>query len=66
MKNGEYEALRAKFFKAYANVLADEQSQPIVIIEDKPYAWNRAYDEIRANTELGKKIIQKMHEVGLL
>ncbi len=66
MKEKDYEALKAKFLKAYANVLVDEQNQPIVIIEDKPYAWNRVYDEIRANTGLGRKIINKMHEVGLL
>ncbi len=66
MGEAGYDALKAKFLKAYANVLEDERSQPIVVIEDRTYAWNRAYDEIKANTELGRKVIKKLHEVGLL
>ena len=58
--------LASKFLKAYGSVPEDERSQPIVIIEGKTYNWNRAYDEVNAGTELGIKIIKKMHEVGLL
>lgn len=57
---------REKFLKAYANLPEDERGQTFIIIEGKPYNWNRAFDEIKANTELGNKILRKMHELGLL
>lgn len=57
---------REKFLKSYANLPEDERSQPFIIIEGRTYSWNTAYDEIKAETELGNKILKKMHELGLL
>lgn len=57
---------REKFLKAFANLPEDERSQTIVIIKGKPYTWNRAYDEIKAETDLGNKILEKMHKLGLI
>ena len=50
--------LSSLFFRAYSNLPEDERSQVIVVIDGKPYTWNRAYDEINAETELGKKILK--------
>ncbi|MBL7169534.1 MAG: hypothetical protein ISS48_00770 [Candidatus Aenigmarchaeota archaeon] len=58
--------IREKFLKAFANLPEDERSQIIVIIENRPYSWGRAYDEIKAETELGSKILEKMHKLGLI
>ncbi len=58
--------VREKFLKAFANLPEDERSQTIVIIEGKPYSWNRAYDEIKAETELGNRILEKMQKMGLI
>lgn len=58
--------LRASFFKAYSNLPADERSQVIVVINGKPYTWDRARDEIKSETELGKKILNRMKELGIL
>ncbi len=30
------------------------------------YTWNTAYDEVKANTELGIKILNKIKELKLL
>lgn len=57
---------KEKFLKAYANLLEDERDQVIVIIDGKPYAWNRANDEVKNDTKLGQMILQKMVELGLL
>ena len=35
--------------KAYANLIDDERSEIIVIIDNQPYTWNTAYDEINNN-----------------
>ena len=57
---------KEKFLKAYSNLLGDERDEIIVIIDGKPYTWNRAYDQVSQNTELGNKIVNKMVELGLL
>lgn len=57
---------REQFLKAYSNVPADERNQIFIIIDNRPYTWNNAYDEIKANTELGKKILKKINELKLL
>jgi len=36
------------------------------IVENKPYSWDVAYREITNDTELGKKILKKMGELGIL
>jgi len=58
--------LSALFFKAYSHLPADERTQVIVIIDGKPYTWDRAYDEIKAKTELRKKFLNRMEELGIL
>jgi len=55
-----------KFLKVYSQLLTDERTEIIVIIDEKPYTWDRAYDEIRNETELGKEILNKLHDLGLL
>ena len=58
--------LQALFFKAYSNLPEDERNQVIIVIDGKPYTWNRAYDEIKGETKLGKKILDRMDELGIL
>jgi len=58
--------LSALFFKAYSNLPTDERSQVIVVIDGKPYTWDRAHDEIKGETGLGKKILNRMKELGIL
>lgn len=55
-----------KFLKVYANLPEPEREQIIAIVEDKTYSWNVAFSEISNNTELGKKILKKIEELGLL
>ena len=58
--------LEALFFKAYSNLPADERTQVIIVIDGKPFNWDRAYDEIKGKTDLGKMILNRMHELGIL
>lgn len=58
--------LQALFNKAYANLPEDERTQVIVVIEGKPYTWDRANDEIKNATPLGTKILNRLHELGIL
>ena len=60
------EDLKALFLKAYSNLLTDERGQVIILIDSKPYTWDRAYDEIKGSTESGDKILKKLHQLGIL
>lgn len=57
---------KEKFLKAYANLPEPEREQVIAIIDNKEYTWNVARVEITNNTELGKKILEKMKALGIL
>lgn len=55
-----------KFLKVYANLPEPEREQVIAIVDKKTYSWNVAYAEISSNTELGKKILKKIEDLGIL
>ena len=60
------EELRSKFLHAYANLPEPEMDQVVIIIDEKPCSWNKAYNEITNNTPLGNKILEKLHLLGIL
>ncbi|MBT5022850.1 hypothetical protein HOK51_03980 [Candidatus Woesearchaeota archaeon] len=57
---------KSKFIKIYSDLPDSVRKEIIVVIDEKPYSWNSAYLEVHKETELGKKIIQKMESMGLL
>lgn len=57
---------KEKFLKVYANLPEPERAQVIAIIDNKTYSWNIAYIEISNDTALGKKILKKMVDLGLI
>ena len=57
---------KEKFLNAFANLPEPEREQVIAIIDNKTYSWNVAYNEISNDTELGKKILKKLENMGLL
>ena len=58
--------LKAKFLHAYANLPEPERPQVVIIVEEKPYSWDAAYNEILADTALGNKILTKLNLLGIL
>jgi len=65
-KEEKMKDLMPAFKKAYSNLPDDERSQIIVLIEGRPYTWNRAYDEVEGKTKLGEKILKKMKQLEIL
>lgn len=57
---------RSKFLLAYANLPEPERVHVIAIVDNKPYSWDAANNEISAGTELGNKILDKMRMVGII
>ncbi len=57
---------KEKFLKVYANLPEPEREQIIAIIDNKTYSWNIAYVEINNDTRLGKNILKKIEDLGIL
>jgi len=55
-----------KFLKVYANLPEPERGQVIVVIDERTYSWNIAYEEISNDTQLGNQILKKMELMRLL
>lgn len=55
-----------RFLNVYSNLSIDIRKEIIVIVDDKPITWNVAYEEIEKETELGKKILNKIIELELI
>jgi len=63
---GGDEEKRAKFLRIYADVPDSLREDIIVVIDGKTYTWNTSYLEIKENTELGKKILKTLEEIGII
>lgn len=60
------EESKAKFLRAYGNLPVPERSQVVVIVDNEPYSWNVAHNEIIHDTVLGKKILEEIKALGIL
>lgn len=63
---GDLEGLRSVFLKLYASVPDKLRDEIIAVVNGKTYSWNAAFFEVNGNTPLGKDIIRKLEEIGLL
>ena len=60
------DTLREKFLKVYSNIPLSLRDEIILVFEGKPITWNVAYLEIKANTEIGLKILQELKSLNLI
>jgi hypothetical protein len=59
-------SLFARFSRAYNGVPVEERKNAIVIINGEPISWEMAYREIKHDTELGKKIGEKLIRLKII
>jgi hypothetical protein len=57
---------KAEFLSAYAKVPEDLREDILVVVDEKPYTWTTAYLEVKDDTDLGKKILKALDEIGIL
>ncbi len=55
-----------RFRKVYSLLPESEKKLTVVVIDNEPIIWDQAYNEIKTNTELGKKIQDKLEELELI
>ena len=55
-----------RFMKVYAFLPIEERKLTVIVLDDEPVNWKRAYEEIRVETALGKRILGTLMERGLI
>lgn len=55
-----------RFLKVFSNLSMDLRKEIIAVVDEQPITWNVAYQEINKETDLGKKILQKLIELELI
>ncbi len=60
------EQSREKFLRAFANLPLNTRKEIILVLEKQPITWEVAYFEIKNNTPISEKILQKLEELGLI
>lgn len=59
--------LKERFLKIYANLPINIRDEIILVLPNKgPITWNIAYLEIKQDTKLGKEILKKLEELGII
>ena len=67
MAADDYQLLKSKFLKAFANLPEKVKSEEIIaVIDDKPYTWVAATIEVKSESATGKKILKILKELGVL
>jgi hypothetical protein len=58
---------KSKFIKVYANLPLGLRNEIVVVLDDVgPITWNAAYIEVDNETEVGQKILKRLHELEII
>jgi hypothetical protein len=55
-----------RFMKVFTSLPLPERELTVVVIENQPVSWNRAYTEIKNDTKRGKAIQKKLEELDII
>ena len=55
-----------KFLRVFSNLSIDLRKEIILVIDDQPITWNVAYEEIKNETKLGKRVLKKLIQFELI
>lgn len=57
---------KSKFLKIYANIPLNLRNEIVVVIDNQPLSWNAAKIEIENDSPIGKQIIEKLVNMGIM
>ncbi|MEA3255104.1 MAG: hypothetical protein U9Q22_04665 [Candidatus Altiarchaeota archaeon] len=66
MDDNEYQELKAKFLRTFANVPQPLRKEIIVVIGEDTFNWSTAKAEIMHNTEKAAVLLERLKEIGVL
>ncbi len=56
----------SRFVKVYNSLPLAERNLPCVVIDDEAVSWKLAYEEIKEDTELGRRIQKELERLELI
>ncbi len=56
----------SRFLRVYSNLPQRLKDQIVIVIDDEPMTWNAVYLELKEETKLGRRILKKLEEMGLI
>ncbi|MEK6937945.1 MAG: hypothetical protein AABX04_02780 [Nanoarchaeota archaeon] len=62
----KYPELKAKFFKAFANVPVPLREEIIASLDKDTFSWYTANAEIEHDTEKAKKLLNLLYKMGAI
>ena len=57
---------KAKFSRAYSNVPDSLRGEIIIVLDGEPYNQKTVYFEVKNNTELSQKLLNKLSELKII
>jgi hypothetical protein len=57
---------KARFMRVYSDIPINIRKEIIAIIDKEPISWNVAFIEIKNETEIGEKILNKLITLGFI
>lgn len=57
---------KARFMKVYSDIPINIRREVIAIFNEEPISWNVAFIEIKNETALGEKILNKLIALGFI
>jgi hypothetical protein len=57
---------KENFLKVYSNLPINLRKEIILIIDKQPITWEVAYLEVKNETKLGEKILNKLNELRII
>ena len=56
----------SRFMAVYPNLSIGERGMTCCVIDGEPISWSLAYKEIKANSEIGKRIEEMLESLELI
>ncbi len=62
----EYKEISRKFAEIYSNLPLKTRREIVVVVNEQPISWEIAHKEIENDTDMGREILNKIHELKIL
>ena len=57
---------KERFIEVYSNIPLGVRREIILVVDNKHITWNAAYIEVSEDSKLGKEILKKFENLGIL
>ena len=65
-QSNDYEVLKAKFLKVYANIPSPLRTEIVAVVDNDPFSWAACKAEIEHDTDKALVILRQLQKIGVL